>query len=243
MILKLFRTDDVVDCTTFLVEWRTWLSLTKYILQVIIHTPDQDYTDFTKALMELRTFCEVNNIEINYVIAFGQSSGRIDQILGIIQTLFLVKERQLLDDKMRVFVITDDALSWLLLPGDHWIDIPEQTWSNKRAWCSLVPVGEPCDSVTTNGLKWNLVHQPLRFGDLVSTSNSFDCADEGVTIKCSHPLLWSMRVPAIKGADGFRNSLDTGFKNSFDCADEGVTIKCSHPLLWSMRVPAIKGTE
>ncbi|KAJ2952098.1 hypothetical protein O0L34_g4368 [Tuta absoluta] len=182
-------------------------SITQDILQKyqakgceIIHTPDQDYTDFTKALIELKTFCQVKNIEINYVIAFGQSSGRLDQILGIIQTLFLVKEKHLLDEKMKVFLITDDAISWLLAPGKHWIDIPEETWSNQRAWCSLVPVGEACESVTTTGLKWNLVHQPLKFGDLVSTSNSFDCAaGEGVSIKCSHTLLWSMRVPAIAG--------------------------------------------
>ncbi|XP_045522296.1 thiamin pyrophosphokinase 1 isoform X5 [Pieris brassicae] len=99
-----------------------------------VHTPDQNFTDFTKALIELNNYNEQHKIE--------------------------------------------------------------ETRTFKRSWCSLVPVGECCDAVTTSGLKWNLNNQPLKFGSLVSTSNTFD-RSELVKIKCSHTLLWSMRVPSL----------------------------------------------
>ncbi|KAJ8733431.1 hypothetical protein PYW08_001729 [Mythimna loreyi] len=162
----------------------------------VIHTPDQDRTDFTKALIELNVHRKQIGVELSHIIAIAQTSGRFDQIIANVQTLFLVKEELLLDANTNVFIISDDSISWLLLPGDHVIYIPEETRLHKRAWCSLVPVGDTCQHVTTTGLKWNLDNQQLRFGGIVSTSNTFD-GSEKVTVKCSHSLIWSMRLPMI----------------------------------------------
>ncbi|XP_023941832.1 thiamin pyrophosphokinase 1 [Bicyclus anynana] len=162
----------------------------------IIHTPDQDHTDFTKALIELNNYCEEQQTKMDDVIAIAQSSGRLDQILGNIQTLHLIKENRLVHPRTRIYILSDDTLSWLLHPGDHIIDIPEESRQYKRASCSLIPVGEACTHVTTTGLKWNLDNQELKFGKLVSTSNSFD-GSEQVTVKCSHTLLWSMKIPSL----------------------------------------------
>ncbi|CAG4918965.1 unnamed protein product [Colias eurytheme] len=161
-----------------------------------LHTPDQNDTDFTKALMELNNYCKQHETEMDHVIAIGQNSGRIDQILGNIQTLFLARERELLNPNTKVYIMSDDTMSWLLSPGDHVIFVPEDSRNNKRSWCSLVPIGESCEFVTTSGLKWNLNNQPLKYGVLVSTSNTFD-GSEFVKIKCSHTLLWSMKVPSL----------------------------------------------
>ncbi|XP_047022678.1 thiamin pyrophosphokinase 1 isoform X2 [Helicoverpa zea] len=162
----------------------------------IIHTPDQNYTDFTKALLELNIHSNMVGVQLTHVIAIAQTSGRLDQILGNIQTLFLVRDKFLVGPNTNVFLMSDDCISWLLHPGDHVIYIPEESRQHKRAWCSLVPVGETCQRVTSTGLKWNLDNQPLRFGGIVSTSNTFD-GSQKVTVKCSHTLLWSMRVPSI----------------------------------------------
>ncbi|XP_037964884.2 thiamin pyrophosphokinase 1 isoform X1 [Plutella xylostella] len=163
---------------------------------VIVHTPDQNHTDFTKALMELYTYCQSNELLLDHVIVLGQASGRLDQILGNIQTLFLAKEQSLLGHSTGLYLLSDDALSWLLNPGDHVIHVPEEIRNHKRVWCSLVPIGETCDSVTTSGLKWNLDNSTLKFGCLVSTSNTFSGAEK-VTVKCSHTILWSMKIPGI----------------------------------------------
>ncbi|XP_037964906.2 thiamin pyrophosphokinase 1 isoform X5 [Plutella xylostella] len=162
----------------------------------IVHTPDQNHTDFTKALMELYTYCQSNELLLDHVIVLGQASGRLDQILGNIQTLFLAKEQSLLGHSTGLYLLSDDALSWLLNPGDHVIHVPEEIRNHKRVWCSLVPIGETCDSVTTSGLKWNLDNSTLKFGCLVSTSNTFSGAEK-VTVKCSHTILWSMKIPGI----------------------------------------------
>ncbi|XP_026322124.1 thiamin pyrophosphokinase 1 [Hyposmocoma kahamanoa] len=164
----------------------------------IVHTPDQDYTDFTKALVELYKYCQESKTEIEYVVALGQASGRLDQVLSNIQTLFLVRDKHLLSPNTKVYLISDDAISWLLTHGSHLIKIPKETLQSHKSWCSLVPIGESCTDVTTSGLKWDLDQQSLKFGEIVSTSNAFRNKEE-VTVVCSHTLLWSMRVPHISG--------------------------------------------
>lgn len=95
-------------------------------------------------------------LQIDHVIAFAQSSGRFDQTIGNIQSLFLARDKLLLDPHIKVYLLSDDSLSWLLNPGEHEIIVPKDTLKYKRAWCSLIPFGEPCKYVTTTGLKWNL---------------------------------------------------------------------------------------
>lgn len=90
------------------------------------------------------------------MIVVGQTSGRMDQIMGNIQTLFLCKEKHLLPLHVNVYIMSDDTLTWLLPSGRHCINIPQEIRNHKKPWCSLVPIGQKCDHVTTTGLKWNL---------------------------------------------------------------------------------------
>ncbi|CAH0605526.1 unnamed protein product [Chrysodeixis includens] len=158
----------------------------------MIHTPDQNHTDFTKALMEVLIHSNLIGVELDSAIAFAQNSGRIDQVLGNIQTLFLARDKLLMTPTIKVYLISDESISWILSPGDHIIPVSEETRKAKRVWCSLVPIGEPCKKISSTGLKWNLgdCHQ-LKYGNLVSTSNTFDGSDT-VTINCSNTVLWSM---------------------------------------------------
>jgi len=62
--------------------------------------------------------------------------------------------------------------------------------------CGLIPLDGKA-LVTTSGLKWNLANQPLRFGDLISTSNSFAEEVKEVFVETDALLLWTMDLPQV----------------------------------------------
>ncbi|XP_059609062.1 thiamin pyrophosphokinase 1 [Phlebotomus argentipes] len=150
----------------------------------IVRTPDQDETDFTKALRQLVPRLMMR--EVSTVIVLAETSGRIDQIMGNINTLF---KAQAFASRIRIFILSSNSLSWLLSPGHHCIDIPPETL-RQRLWCALIPVGRKC-VLTTKGLKWDMTQQTINFGALVSTSNTYNGAPM-VEISSSDQVLWSM---------------------------------------------------
>jgi len=153
----------------------------------IVNTPDQDYTDFTKCLQELSAEMSKNNkmSDIEAVFAFVESSGRLDQIMANIQTLFLSSKMI----SCPVFLLSSNSLTWLLTPGQHSLRIIDSV--SDKSHCGLIPLDGKA-TVSTSGLKWNLEDGILRFGELVSTSNGFDLFQNLVKITTDVPLLWTM---------------------------------------------------
>lgn len=135
----------------------------------IIKTENQDETDFTKALREIEIKNKAENLDVSVtlslmfsvdvlllfqidtVVALVDTSGRLDQIVANINTLF--KARCIMPD-VKVIQMASNSLTWLLAEGTHQIHIP-QLLRKHDDWCALIPVGNPC-RVTTTGLKWNL---------------------------------------------------------------------------------------
>ncbi|XP_076309283.1 thiamine pyrophosphokinase 1-like [Tachypleus tridentatus] len=111
----------------------------------------------------------------------------MDHILANLNTLYLAKDIACLP----VFLFSGDSLTWLLDEGRNSIHVPT---SIHHLHCGLIPLGEPCENVTTTGLKWNLQHQKLQFGGLLSTSNTFD-GSEVITVETDKKLLWTMGIP------------------------------------------------
>lgn len=146
------------------------------------HTPDQDETDFTKALRFLQPQFVAN--DIHNVIVFQENTGRLDQIMANINTL-----HKLQSDTLSIYLLSSSSLSWLLLPGKHKIVVPKELVDCQR-WCALMPIGCKADKVTTRGLKWNLTQSPLEFGFMVSTSNTY--ASGEVYVHTESRLVWSM---------------------------------------------------
>ena len=154
----------------------------------IVSTPDQDYTDFTKCLMELGAEMKTGNkqlSELEAVFAFVENSGRLDQIMANIETLFHAPGLV----PCPVYLVSSRGLSWLLGPGDHEIRVEDLVTEDSH--CGLIPLDGQAE-VTTSGLKWNLDKGILRFGHLVSTSNGFDKTKEKVKITTEKSLLWTM---------------------------------------------------
>jgi len=106
--------------------------------------------------------------------------------MGNIETLYQARQWT----EKPIFLFAEKYISWLIPQGKHKIII-DQDVSNYN--CGLIPIGEPCDHVTTTGLKWNLTNQRLKFGELVSTSNTYN-GTGAVTIDTDKPLVWTMEI-------------------------------------------------
>ena len=117
------------------------------------------------------------------VVVFGAFGGRFDQQIASLHALY---EYSAVFDRM--VLIGDGNCATLLTPGvDHSIELVSGV---EGPGCALLPVGNRCDSVSTSGLKWNLVEQPLALGELISSSNRVVSADGVVSVRTSQPLLW-----------------------------------------------------
>lgn len=113
-----------------------------------IHTPDQNATDFTKAIKLIRNILEEKQIQD--IIVYHDTSGRFDQIMANINTMYKYDK-----DFFNIYLLSGNSLTWLLKPGKHSITIPLELVQNQR-WCALIPIGQEVTNVTTKGLKWNL---------------------------------------------------------------------------------------
>lgn len=153
----------------------------------VIETPDQNATDFTKCLKIVVNRIKENDLRVDRIMVFGAFGGRIDQTMANINTLFLASSMT----DLPVYLLGDESLACLLPPGYHRIMV---NTGLEAKWCGLVPISNECQSVCTTGLKWNLENQPLQFGGMVSTSNTYAQDAQEVTVSTDRPLLWTMGI-------------------------------------------------
>jgi len=162
----------------------------------VIHTPDQNETDLTKGLRLVSE--RLTTSSVSSLVVFGYNCGRFDQIIACIQSLFLARAFM---PPVEIYLVHASSVSFLLHPGKHEIAIDRRLSDQP---CGLIPIGQPAECVSTTGLKWNLSESRLGFGDLVSTSNTYDFSPSSdgrfVTINTDAPLLWTMEIPETEQA-------------------------------------------
>ncbi|CAD5115788.1 DgyrCDS4730 [Dimorphilus gyrociliatus] len=151
----------------------------------IIETYDQNFTDFTKCLKIVLEKIEKKELNVKYILVHVGIRGRFDQVMGNIQTLYHMVPKT----NIPIYLISRENIIFLLLKGSHRIMLNQKF---NEGYCGLLPIGRSCDNVTTTGLKWNLTHDKLEFGKLVSTSNKWIPESDDISIVTDEPLIFTM---------------------------------------------------
>ncbi|KAM4688777.1 thiamine pyrophosphokinase 1 isoform 2-T2 [Discoglossus pictus] len=145
--------------------------------------PDYISGDFDSIQPDVMAFYKE---KVDAVVVLGGLGGRFDQIMASVETLY----HAITITPLPVTVIQDSSLICLLQTGKHKLHVAT---GKEGKWCGLIPVGSACNSVTTTGLKWNLSCGVLKFGTLVSTSNTYDGSGI-VTVETDNNLVWTMGI-------------------------------------------------
>ena len=148
----------------------------------IVHDPDQDSTDFGKSVCHVRgrsSSSDDDNKPFD-IIAVGGLGGRVDQGLSQIHHLYLFQRGQDYDDG-RMYLVSEQSLTFLLKPGRHRIHVrgdgeggkeeeeeEEQEVFGKHV--GIVPIGTTA-RISTRGLQWDVEDWETEFGGQLSTSN------------------------------------------------------------------------
>lgn len=147
----------------------------------IIQDKDVNHTDFSKSLNILP-----DGLEAVYALAdFG---GRFDHMLGNINCLYEWQISHRNSMTIPLYLLSESSVIFLLDAGVNTIDAKTGL---EDGYCGFAPVSQPANCVTTNGFKWNVKDQPLKFGSLISTSNKLD-GSPILNIVTDTPLLFTL---------------------------------------------------
>jgi len=151
----------------------------------VVETPDQNSTDFSKALKLVTDRISDGMLPADKPIVAMASTkmDRADHQLAFYHSLY----KTALETITPVYLIQDSSLIRVLKKGFH--QIRTDTGFEEGTF-GLFPLDGATDVVTT-GLKWN-INGTLRFGETVSSSNQIE--ESEVEITTSGPLILTMKI-------------------------------------------------
>ncbi|KAK5653247.1 hypothetical protein OQA88_9146 [Cercophora sp. LCS_1] len=154
----------------------------------IVHFPDQESTDFGKA---------INYVRDQYsgpvhIVAVGGLGGRVDQAISQLHHLFSYQVDPNYSEG-RLCLFTGEGLTFLLKAGSHEIHVRDGTEEVFDKWVGILPIKEP-SRITTKGLEWDVTDWHTELGGLVSTSNHVLPETKTVWIHTTKDVLFTIAL-------------------------------------------------
>ncbi|KAF5000156.1 hypothetical protein FGRMN_1970 [Fusarium graminum] len=159
----------------------------------VIHDPDQESTDFAKAINWIRKE-HPDGIDI---VALGGIGGRVDQGISQLHHLYLFQN----DPDYatgRVYLLSGSSLTCLLKAGTHHIQVREegeQDLFGKHV--GIIPLKEAAN-ITTKGFEWDVENWQTEIGGKLSTSNHILPESQVVTVTTDKDVIFTV---ALKEGD------------------------------------------
>jgi thiamine pyrophosphokinase len=172
----------------------------------VILDPDQDSTDFGKAVAYLRQHYRHEGDRHGHdatrpldIVAIGGLGGRVDQGLSQLHHLYLFQSDPRYADG-RMYLFSGESLTFLLKPGTHRIRVRDDGQGPPSAagdvlgkYVGILPVGGP-SRITTRGLEWDVTDWETSFGGRVSTSNHVLPETEVVEVTTTREVLFTIAL-------------------------------------------------
>ncbi|KAI5982532.1 thiamine pyrophosphokinase [Pisolithus marmoratus] len=151
----------------------------------VVQDHDQNSTDLMKCVQSVEEKEKLESREYEIII-LGGLGGRLDHTMHTLSYVYKLRRT-----RKKVFVVTDDNISWVLNEGQHCIHIDHNILGPT---CGLLPIGVDSTILTTTGLRWNLTVAESSFDGLISTSNHLVPEEFLVTINTSRPIWWCVEL-------------------------------------------------
>jgi thiamine pyrophosphokinase len=164
----------------------------------VIHDPDQESTDFGKAVDHARAQHHRSPIDI---VAVGGLGGRVDQGLSQLHHLYLYQT----DPRYaagRMYLFSGESLTFLLKAGRHRIHVREPAGHEDddddvfAKYVGILPVREP-SVITTRGLEWDVTAWETAFGGRMSTSNHVRPGTRAVEVETTRDVLFTIALRQV----------------------------------------------
>ena len=168
--------------------------------------PDQNSTDFTKALrfvsenrvevlqdLNLLTYTEVEAAIVDTVV-FGGLGGRADQAFSQLHHLYTAQQDPTLNCG-DIYLFTPESIIFLLHKGGNVIRVPLRAGQFGHN-VGLIPLGGPA-MISTHGLEWDVEDWETEIGRQISTSNHVQ--EELVCVTTTAPILCTLELADKSG--------------------------------------------
>lgn len=158
----------------------------------VIHDPDQESTDFGKAVKLVRDQRHVDGpVDI---VAIGGLGGRVDQGLSQLHHLYLFQAHPRYAEG-RMYLFSGESLTFLLKAGRHRIRVREEGEAEDLfdKYVGVLPVKGP-SRISTKGLEWDVTDWETEFGGRVSTSNHILPETKVVEVETTEDVLFTIAL-------------------------------------------------